>query len=88
MVVIEAEGCSVNWMKPKDLTMQSLSAGLNSSNPTGPGSKHLQGVNILMADQSIIRLTPESVVESDDLRGMATIDGGNEYIQVLEDIDY
>lgn len=87
MVVLEAAGCAVNWMKPKDISMSALPAGLNSSNAGGPGSEHIQGVNILMADQSIIRLTPE-MVETDDLRGMATIDGGNEYIEVLEQLDY
>lgn len=87
MVVLEAADSGVNWMRPKDISMSALPAGLDSGNAGGPCSEHLQGVNILMADQSIIRLKAESV-EVDDLRGMATIDGGNEYIEVLEELDY
>lgn len=87
MVVLEACGCSVNWMKPRDISVPSLSSGLNGPNTVGARSEHVEGVNILMADQSIIRLAPEAV-DSEDLRGMATIDGGNEYIEVLQEMDY
>lgn len=87
MVVVEAHDCGVNWMSPKDISMSSLSQGLNSTNKRGARSNHPQGVNILMADQTVICLKPESAT-SEDLRGMATIDGGNEYIEVLEDMEY
>lgn len=88
MVVLEAANCSANWMDPKkDIRMSQLTAGLNGPNKMGGRSSHMQGVNILMADQSIVRLDP-NIVESDDLKGMATIDGGNEYIEVLDELDY
>lgn len=87
MVVLETYDCKVNWMSPKDISVSTLSQGLDSTNARGPRSKHLQGVNILMADQSIIRLRPEDVI-SEDLKGMATIDGENEYIEVLEEMNY
>lgn len=86
MVILDAAGCGVNWLEPKDIPIAALRAGLNSSNPAAPGSGHSHGVNVLMADESVLRL-PETV-SSDDLRAMATIDGGNEYIEVLEELDY
>lgn len=86
MVILESGGSGVNWMEPKDIPIAALRAGLNSSNPASPGSEHDQGVNILMADQSIVRL--EESVSSDDLRGMATINGENEFIEVLDELEY
>jgi|GEM_PF-1151586 len=83
MVVLEACECSVNWMRPKDITLPNLANGFNVKG--NANSKHVDGVNILMADQSIIRL---EYAETEDLRGMATIDGGNEYIEVLQEMDY
>jgi hypothetical protein len=88
MVVLEASDCGANWMDPtKDIRISQLTAGLNGPNKIGGRSGHMQGVNILMADQSIVRLDPD-IVKSDDLKGMATIDGGNEYIEVLDELDY
>ena len=83
MVILEACECSVNWMQPKDITLPTLANGFNTKK--GPNSDHVDGVNILMADQSIIRLEH---AETEDLRGMSTIDGGNEYIEVLQEMDY
>ena len=88
MVILETSGSGVNWLKPQDIPVAALAAGLDSPNPASPGSDHLQGVNILMADQSILRIPPELDVSSDDLRGMATIDGGNEFIEVLDELAY
>jgi len=85
MVVLERAGSAFSWIDPKDIPMAALRAGLNSNNPTSPGSEHIQGVNILMADQSIVRLS--DAVSSEDLRGLATI-GGNEYIEALEELAY
>lgn len=87
MVVLECSDSQVSWLKPQDIAKAALTAGLNSKNLASPGSHHLQGVNILMADESIIRLDPD-LVDSEDLRGMATIDGGDEYIEILEELDY
>ena len=87
MVVLEASGSGVNWLEPKDIPVATLRAGLDSSNPASAGSEHPQGVNILMADGSIIRLEPEAV-STDDLRAMSTINGENEYIEVLDELDY
>lgn len=86
MVIIEAAGSAVNWMEPKDIPVAALRAGLNSSNPASPGSEHQQGVNVLMADQSVIRF-PDTIA-ADDLQAMSTIDGGNEYIEALDELAY
>lgn len=84
MVVVESAGSAVNWLSPKDVKVAALRAGLNSSNPGTPGSRHIQGVNVLMADQTVVCL-PEGF-PTDELRGMATVDG-NEYIETLEELE-
>ena len=88
MVIIEASGCAVNWMKPQDIPVAALRAGLNSTNAKVPvpRSNHEQGVNILMADQSVLRVPQET--SSEDLDAMATIDGNNEYIEILDEMAY
>ena len=84
MVVVECEGSTVNWLEPKDVPVAALRAGLNSHNPAAPGSRHLQGVHALMADQSVVRLRDD--ISSEDLRGMATMNG-DEYIESLDDFE-
>ena len=84
MVVIESSGSAVNWLAPKDVKVAALRAGLNSRNTGAPGSQHMQGVNVLMADQSVVCL-PDGF-PTEELRGMATIDG-NEYIEALEELE-
>ena len=86
LVIIESDGSGVNWLEPKDIPVAALRAGLNSGNPAAPGSQHAQGVNILMADQSVLRV--ETTVSTEDLQRMATIDGNNEYIEVLDELAY
>lgn len=86
MVVLESKRSGVNWMEPVDIPFASLRAELNSNNAASPGSEHPHGVNTLMADGSVIRL-PE-YTSANDLRGMATINGKDEYVEVLDEILY
>lgn len=86
MVVIESRRSGVNWMEPVDIPFAALRAELNSNNAAAPGSEHVHGVNTLMADGSVIRL-PDTTAAA-DLRGMATMNGDDEYIEVLDDILY
>ena len=65
MIVLEAANSGVKWFEPKDVSIDGLPAGLNSSNPAAPGSSHSQGVNVLMADQTIVRL--QDTVSVDDV---------------------
>lgn len=85
MVIMDASDCGVNWMEPKDIKVASLRAGLNGPNQIGGRSEHSQGVNVLMADGSIVRL--QDTVTTEDLRGMASING-DEFIQALDEQEY
>lgn len=85
LVVVEAANSTTNWLEPKDIGVDQLRAGLNSSNPASPGSNHIQGVNALMVDGSIARLP--DIAPATDLRAMATIDG-DEFIETLDDLEY
>ena len=84
MVIMECAGSNVNWLQPKDIPVAALRAGINSRNTGSPASLHTQGVNVLMADQSVVCL-PDGF-DTEDLRGMATI-GGDEYIESLDELE-
>lgn len=86
MVLLESKSSGVNWMNPVDIPFATLRAELNSSNIGAPGSEHPRGVHVLMADRSVVRL-PDHTTAS-DLRGMATINGGDEFVEILDEILY
>ena len=76
---------AMNWLQPRDVHVDQLRAGLNSKNANAPGSNHVRGTNVLMADGSVVCLP--ATTSGNDLRGMATT-AGNEYIEALDELDF
>jgi prepilin-type processing-associated H-X9-DG protein len=52
IMVVEVKGQQVHWMEPTDLTLDQMQMAINSG-PTEPGSNHLGGVNVAMADGAV-----------------------------------
>lgn len=78
IAVVETTGSGINWLEPRDLTVDEAVQGINQ--PIGPGiaSNHPGGVNVLFCDSHVIFL--DESVRPDDIRALLTING-------REDID-
>jgi len=67
--VIELQNSEINWMEPRDLTIDEAVAAIKNS----PNKK----VNVLMLDGSVKPLD-HGLISPGELRGMMTIDGGEQ----------
>jgi prepilin-type processing-associated H-X9-DG protein len=65
IAVVEVTGSSIQWMEPKELSLDQLSWRLNDGTGTGPSSPHPGGVHVLFCDCSthflMDHLDPESL---------------------------
>jgi hypothetical protein len=86
ILLVESDTLAVNWMEPRDLTLDEALRGVNVRPGPSIGSPHYveerpgrryYGANVAMVDGSI-RFLPERV-DSDALRALLTIDGGEEF---------
>jgi len=74
ILVVEVTGTGINWMEPKDLTLEELSLRLNDGSGKGIGSRHPGGANVALADGSVrfisASLDPETlrrlIIRNDD----------------------
>ena len=71
IMLVEVSGLGINWMEPKDITLDDPIARLNSGTLRGP---HPGGIHVLMCDGSVQFLT--FPIDPQQLRAMATISGG------------
>ena len=78
VAVAETTGSGINWLEPRDLTVDEAVQGINQ--PIGPGiaSNHPGGANVLFCDGSVHFL--DDSIPPDSIRVLLTIAGG-------EDID-
>lgn len=74
LMIVEAAGAGINWIEPKDLTLQGLMQGVNSGMAGCCQSNHPGGANVVMADNSV-RFVSDSV-SPEELKAMATVSGG------------
>jgi len=86
ILLVESDTLAVNWMEPRDLTMEEALRGVNVRPGPSIGSPHFieeqpgrryDGANVAMVDGSV-RFLPEGV-DRDALAALLTIDGGEEF---------
>jgi prepilin-type processing-associated H-X9-DG protein len=76
ILVVEVSGATSHWMAPVDLDAEALNRMINSAQDgTGLASNHSQGVNVALADGSVVRLTETTDLET--LRRLVTRSDGN-----------
>jgi prepilin-type processing-associated H-X9-DG protein len=75
ILVVEVTGATSHWMEPVDLDAEALNRMINSAHDgTGLASNHPDGVNVALADGSVIRLTEATDLET--LRRLVTKSDG------------
>lgn len=87
ILLVEVSGAEIDWMEPRDLTLDDAALLINNPNAPSVGSRHSSrptwffqkpqssdGVNVLMADGSV-RWLP-ATLPPEKLRALLTIDGG------------
>jgi type II secretory pathway pseudopilin PulG len=73
IAVVETSGSGINWLEPRDLTMDEALRGIKQSQSGGINSQHPGGVNVLNCDGSVLFL-PEDV-PPETIRALLTISG-------------
>ena len=76
ILVVEAAGCGVNWLEPRDLDAERLSYLIDDPVDRGIASEHPDGANFLFCDGSVTLV--DVAVEPEEVRAMSTISGGEE----------
>jgi len=79
ILVVEVVGTGIQWMEPRDLSIDELSLMLNDGSGKGPSSRHPGGVHVAMADGSVRFLSntlPPQVLRSLILRNDGQAVGG------------
>ena len=74
ILVVEAAGCGINWLDPRDLDAEALSYLINDPVDGGIQSEHPDGANVLFCDGSVMLV--DAAVDPEQIRGMSTISGG------------
>jgi prepilin-type processing-associated H-X9-DG protein len=76
MMVVESAGSGIAWTQPRDVDAVMLTYGINSDRRGSLRAGHRHLANVAMVDGSVHRLPLE--VSSNELRAMATIQGGED----------
>jgi len=94
IILVEAVNSGINWMEPKDLTLEEALAGINPKSGLGISSPHKayggffyhdeRGAHVLLADGTVHFLSERTSPET--LRALLTIDGGEDVD--ISDIKY
>ncbi len=74
LLLVEVKSSGINWMEPRDLSLDAISLGINPNTGQGISSNHPGFVDVLFADGRTITLSEKISVEQ--LRALFTIDGG------------
>jgi prepilin-type processing-associated H-X9-DG protein len=75
ILVVEVTGATHHWMAPVDLDEEALNRMINAAHDgAGLASNHPSGVNVALADGSVIRLTEATDLET--LRNLVTKSDG------------
>lgn len=74
ILVVEAAGSGINWLKPEDLNAEQISFRINDGTPKGIRTDHPDGVNALFCDGSLRRLN--TWTDPQQIKDMTTIAGG------------
>lgn len=70
IAVAEVEGQGVHWASPQDLDIQTLQMAINAEGSGQMGSRHVRGINVLMADGSVRFLSNST--DADLLKSLLT----------------
>jgi prepilin-type processing-associated H-X9-DG protein len=60
ILLIEVPNSGINWLEPRDVTIEQLKDGLRGLIPSGGSSPHPEGFNVLFADGHVETL-PEDI---------------------------
>jgi prepilin-type processing-associated H-X9-DG protein len=74
ILLVEAAGCGVHWLKPEDLDAEQLSYFVNDPVDRGIASEHPGGANFLFCDGAIIFV--DAAVDPEEVEATSTISGG------------
>ncbi len=75
ILLIEVHESNINWLEPRDITIDQLKDGLAGLIPPGGSSPHPEGFNALFADGHVETLPPD--IEPKKLIEMCNIDGSD-----------
>ena len=73
LLIVEVPGKKVNWMEPKDITIDELIAQLDMRRANG-GSPHIRGFSVAFCDGSVTALP--FTIDREMLRRLAIINDG------------
>jgi len=74
ILLVEAAGCGINWLDPRDLDADVISYLVDDPVDGGIASRHPDGAHVLFCDGSVMFL--EAVVDPEDVKALCTIAGG------------
>jgi prepilin-type processing-associated H-X9-DG protein len=74
ILLAEASGCGVHWLKPEDLDAEQLSYFVNDPVDRGIASEHPAGANFLFCDGAVVFV--DAAVDPEVVEPMSTISGG------------
>jgi len=74
IMVVEASGCGINWLEPRDLDLDEFGLQINSAGAGGIHSYHPGGVNVLISDGSVRFLS--ETIDTRTLEALITKAGG------------
>ena len=73
ILLVEAGGCGVNWLRPQDLDAQKLTYFVDDPVDRGIASEHPDGANFLFCDGTITFV--DAAVDPEEVQAMSTISG-------------
>ncbi|MFH1267616.1 MAG: DUF1559 domain-containing protein, partial [Planctomycetota bacterium] len=74
ILVVEASGCGINWLEPRDLDLDEFGLQINGAGAGGIHSYHPGGVNVLISDGSVRFLS--ETIDTRTLEALITKAGG------------